>query len=168
MNEEQINEELAAKEERELESLAENRRPQRAAHEAGHAIADYVLGIEFFEVHIIRKGNESGNCSVVPSSWDSASPKTKIVSLLAGGASEQHFYATNYGSVEDLKMVFKILENNHFIDRHTLHVEVKELISAHSRAVEAVRDELVKQARLSFDEVALLAEQSGSKWNSIS
>lgn len=43
---------MTEKEAKELAELAEKLKPERAAHEAGHAVIDFALGIEFSEAVI--------------------------------------------------------------------------------------------------------------------
>lgn len=145
---------MTEKEAKELAELAEKRKPERAAHEAGHAVIDSVLRIEFSEVVIKLEGYVSGYCDIPREVWENTPPEQQVISLYAGDASQRYFYGTSWGSSNDHIAAAEILGTHPFLGgADAMMKRTEELVSQHAEAIRRVADELFDKERLTWQQV---------------
>lgn len=77
-------------------SAGKNKVLRRAYHEAGHAVAAYLLAIPFTSVDIVPTKDTFGQIVLVPVDWEAMTPADtahlearRVVMTLAGGAAEK-------------------------------------------------------------------------------
>ena len=150
---------MTEKEAKELAELAEKRKPERVAHEAGHAVINFVLGIEFSDVVVKLEGYVSGYCDIAREVWEKTPPEHQVISLYAGYVSQLHFYGTGWGSSNDHNAAADILGANPSLGgADAMMKQTEQLVSEHAESIKRVADELSEKERITWQQVKELIE----------
>ena len=134
-----------------------------AFHEAGHAVADFLLGFDLFTVTIIPDGNGTeGEAHGEFGDDDEEGYRNRLISALAGHASEVEFCGKNpkevlgaYSDFEKAERLSAFLQEE--IDEHI--EKARRFVLEHAKAIKRVADDLVKHRILDNVEVELLVEE---------
>jgi hypothetical protein len=146
-------------------------RTETAHHEAGHAVASYVLHVKFNGVHIIPdlQANFLGRTCKEPESirpdWlDQCELESRVIVSLAGMAAEARYTGKadwRFGA-DDFNFVFDVIAKlNHFADEDLpsyveyLWVRAQNLLRrpGHWQSVQAVAEALLQKNELTYEEV---------------
>ena len=156
-----------------MTASAKRRLEATAYHEAGHAVADRVLGFTSTGATIVRQGETLGRAGALePWCAPEKSPRENrrdgrryVVVLLAGHAAEVEFCGkaeqTIGGAASDLEQAEKTL---HLLGERGLEpyrVRARRLVRRHRAKVRRVAEELLRQRTLDDSELELLMMNQG-------
>ncbi|CCF84463.1 hypothetical protein [Nitrolancea hollandica] len=156
------------------------RKDHTAYHEAGHAVAAFVLGRGFYSVSITSEGNSAGRCYFAPrpemfNPW-SRDPATQsrleieVITDLAGGIAER--IATGFDNVPGMASdVYSAIDTATYITgneaKRLAYIERAEaraesILRQHWRAVQALAEALLRLGEIDYPLARAIIESSRS------
>lgn len=156
------------------------RKDHTAYHEAGHAVAAYVLGRDFFSVSITSEGNSAGRCyfAARPETFDpwNRDPATRsrleieVITDLAGGIAER--IATGFDNLQGMASdVYAAMDTAIYVTSNETQrlayleraeARAESILRQHWGAVQALADALLRLGEIEFPQARAIIEGSRS------
>ena len=154
------------------------RKAHTAYHEAGHAVAGYLLGRDFLSVSITTEGNSAGRCNFIarpdtfdPWNRDQATRRwleIEVITDLAGGIAER--MATGFDNLAGMEGdVYSVLDTATFVTSNKkqrlaylarAEARAELILRQHWGAVQALAEALLRIGELEYAEARAIIESS--------
>lgn len=152
------------------------RRESTAYHEAGHAVAGYLLGRDFLSVSIITEGTSAGRCNFTarPDTFDpwQRDPTTRawleieVITDLAGGIAER--IATGVDNLVGMEAdVYSAVDTATYVTANEkqrlaylarAEARAEAILRQHWGAVQALADALLRLGQLEYPQACAIIE----------